>query len=83
MVLLMLVGSNLTYRVKFNDCSKPTNINRMNVKTACENESEDEDSKTELAVLQMIRNQKIKGHKCRVKRANGRFYAGRSHIRGS
>ena len=64
------------YRVKFRDCSTPTNIKRLNIYTACESENENESETEELAVLQQMRNQILKGHKCRITRSQWTLYCG-------
>ena len=74
MVLVLLALEVQTYRVKFRDCSTPTNIKQINIFTACDSESENEVE--ELAVLQQMRNQILKGHKCQVKRSQWTLYCG-------
>ena len=64
------------YRVKFRDCSTPTNIKRINIYTACESENENKNETEELAVLQQMRNQILKGHKCRITHSQWTLYCG-------
>ena len=76
MVLVLLALEVQTYRVKFRDCSTPTNIKQINIFTACDSENESENEVEELAVLQQMRNQILKGHKCQVKRSQWTLYCG-------
>ena len=76
MVLALLALEVHTYRIKFRDCSTPTNIRQINIFTACDDENESENEVEELAVLQQMRNQILKGYKCQVKRSQWTLFCG-------
>ena len=75
-VLALLIGLGQTYRIKYRDCSKPTKIQRVSVHTACESVNEREDEVETYAVLQQMRNQIIRGHKCKVTRSQFMLFCG-------
>ena len=68
--------SVVTYRLKYNDCSNPTNIERLSVYTVCEEVDERVSEKEEYTILQKMRNKVMKGHKCQVKRSKWTLYCG-------
>ena len=76
MVLVLLALEVNTYRIKFRDCSTPTNIRQINIFTACDEKDESENEVEELAVLQQMRNQILKGYKCQVKRSQWTLFCG-------
>ena len=57
------------YRVKYRDCSSPTNIQRLNIFKTCEIDSVNDDQNERYAILQQMRNQILKGYKCKVVRS--------------
>ena len=76
MVLVLLIHEIQVYRVKYRDCSKPTNIQRISIYTACENERVNEKPVEKYAVLQQMRNQILKGYKCKVTRSKWMLFCG-------
>ena len=75
-VLALLMMEVDVYRVKYKDCSNPTNIQRLSIYTACESENENEKEVEAYAILQQMRNQVLKGYKCKVKRSQWMLFCG-------
>ena len=57
------------YRVKYRDCSSPTEIKRLNIYKTCELNEVNDDKSERYAILQQMRNQVLNGYKCKVLRS--------------
>ena len=69
-------GSVGTYRLKYSDCSSPTNIERLSVYTVCNPVDDSVKEAEEYTILQKMRNKVLKGHKCQVKRSKWTMFCG-------
>ena len=69
-------GSVGTYRLKYSDCSSPTNIERLSIYTVCNPVDDSVKEAEEYTILQKMRNKVLKGHKCQVKRSKWTMFCG-------
>ena len=65
------------YRIKYNDCDRPTRVTEMNVKDQCAQSNETPlDQKKTYTILQKRRHLKMEGYKCRVVKSVFTIYCG-------
>ena len=76
MVLVQLGKEVRTYRVQYNDCSKPTNLSKLSIYTVCTEEKKQMSQPKKYHILQMMRDQKLTGYKCQVKYSRFEMYCG-------
>ena len=76
--ILMVLGALETqsYQLRYNDCSKPTSISNINVKTACDKEKTMNNVTTTFRLLQRKRETRLKGFKCQILKSDFLLYCG-------
>ena len=73
---VLMVSVQQAYRIKYFDCSNPQHLTRTNANKVCMNDENVKVSKKKLAILQLMKNQRIPGYKCKVKRSSWQLYCG-------
>ena len=64
LVVLVLLGMEVKmHRVKYRDCSSPTEIKILNIFELCEVNETNDDKSERYAILQQMRNQVLTGYK--------------------
>ena len=66
-----------SYKIKYNDCRKPTRIQKFETNAICKDNSLKPKPKLEqVAILQKVRNRKLTGHSCKILTTRFEYYCG-------